>query len=33
MPAPAAAEARERAMAIAVASLTGKQLESGAIHA
>ena len=33
MPAPAAAEARERAMAVAVASLTGKQIESTMIHA
>ncbi len=33
MPAPAAAEAREQAMAVAVASLTGKQLEPTAIHA
>lgn len=33
MPAPAAAEAREQAMAVAVASLTGKQFAPAAIHA
>ncbi|WP_454766558.1 HAD domain-containing protein [Cupriavidus campinensis] len=33
MPAPAAAEARERAMAIAVASLTGQALRPAALHA
>ena len=33
IPAPAAAEAREQAMAVAVASLTGKQIEPTAIHA
>jgi len=33
MPAPAAAEAREQAMAVAVASLTGKSLQPAALHA
>ncbi|MGO4764282.1 HAD domain-containing protein [Cupriavidus sp. 2KB_3] len=33
MPAPAAAEAREQAMAIAVASLTGQSLQPAALHA